>query len=744
MSYIFEKKVALEELEKRPKRKVLVSIIVLCNNKSLNDVKLSLSSINNQSFDNIEVLLIGMNKNSEIKDYISNDKRIKIIDEKVNCLLDLKKHMSNSSTYYTIIEVGEYLERTYIETSLLSLELSNEYAATFTDCINYKDKKVLNYYFNGETLRIVPFPVPNLFFNIEVFKFIGNEKILEIRTWEMFFKILQKYRINHQSYYGFFSNKKGLTLTEDEYNLFNNTLTNYPIIDFPYENYYFEKLKPGFNKELFEKKQNNKTNILMIIPYMLIGGAEKFDLDFIRLVDKEKYNITILTDHPNEYVLRQDFEKYAEAVFEMPSFLERKNWLSFIEYIIYTKNINLIFITNSLFGYSITPYIKTTFPHIPIFDYIHSIELYNRDGGYGRDSKIMTPFIDRTLFCCKKSEADSFKLLNIPKEKTSTVYIGVDKDKFSFDNSLKKQIRRRYNIEETINIGYICRIDYVKRPFLLVEIIKKAVAENDKIRFIIGGDGPLLKEMKQKVANYNIQDKVIFLGTVNNTKMFYSMCDMTINCSIKEGLALTAYESLAMGIPVVSADVGGHKELINEKVGIIVPLLQKEIDIKDFNYSEAEINSYVKAINKIIKKIDYYKNNCRKSITEEFDLRFLGRRMEKEIELIINKNEDKSISDVSILKEYKELLLEYICYYLMASQYEYQTSINKYLNTIKEDINHTYGDNTSQEINGQKEKKVCKEYILLKDFGKSIVKVLVFPFRIILVEVKKIKQLFGW
>ena len=247
--------------------------------------------------------------------------------------------------------------------------------------------------------------------------------------------------------------------------------------------------------------------------------------------------------------------------------------------------------------------------------------------------------------------------------------------------------------------------------------------------------------MKQKVIDYGIEEKVIFLGVVTNTKKFYSICDMTINCSIKEGLALTAYESLAMGIPVISADVGGHKELINEKVGIIVPLLQKEIDINDFNYSEAEINSYVKAINKIIKKIDYYKNNCRKSITEEFDLKFLGKRMEKEIELIINKNEDKSISAVSILKDYKELLLEYICYYLMASQYEHKTFINKYLNTIKEDINHTYGD---KEINGQKEKKVCKEYILLKDFVKSIVKVLVFPFRIILIEVKKIKKLFGW
>ena len=32
---------------------------------------------------------------------------------------------------------------------------------------------------------------------------------------------------------------------------------------------------------------------------------------------------------------------------------------------------------------------------------------------------------------------------------------------------------------------------------------------------------------------------------------------------LKEGLALTAYESCAMGVPVVSADVGGQKDLID-------------------------------------------------------------------------------------------------------------------------------------------------------------------------------------
>ena len=740
MSYIFEKRIALEELKKSTKKDALVSIIVLCNNRSLSDIKLSLSSINIQSFENIEVYLIGTNNNSEIKKYISNDKRVKIIKEKVECLLDLKNHLNKNSSYYTIIEAGELFEKTYIETSLLSLELSNGYDATFTDSINYIDKKEYNYYFDNETIKNASFTIPNLFFSGEIYSFLSKEKILKVRTWGIFLKILKRYRITHQSYYAFLSNKKEISLSDEEYDLFSNALSYSSITDFPYENYYYEKLKPKFNKDLFEKKQNNKKNILMIIPYMVIGGAEKFDLDFIRLINKEKYTITILTDHPNEYILRQDFEKYADTVFEMPTFLERKNWISFIEYVIYTRDINIIFITNSLFGYSVLPYLKTTYSHIPVFDYIHSIELYNRDGGYGRDSGIMTPFIDRTLFCCKKSEEEGIEFFNIPKEKTSTVYIGVDKDMFCIDNNLIEQARKEYNLEETINIGYICRIDYQKRPFLLVEIMKKAVKENDNIRFIIGGNGPLLEEMKQKVIDYEIEEKVIFLGVVTNTKEFYSLCDMTINCSIKEGLALTAYESLAMGIPIVSADVGGQKELINEKVGVIVPLIQKETDVTNFNYSDIEINSYLEAINKIIEKMDLYKSNCRESITEDFDLNYLGKRMEKEIELIMKENKKVLTEDNSIMNNYKDLLLEYICYYLMASQYEYQSLICKYNKIVINNLKTKYIDNANQDQNIENKRIPCKEYFLFLDYLKSIVKIFAFPFRLIYMEIKRIKK----
>ena len=82
---------------------------------------------------------------------------------------------------------------------------------------------------------------------------------------------------------------------------------------------------------------------------------------------------------------------------------------------------------------------------------------------------------------------------------------------------------------------------------------------------VIAGDGYLMPDIEKVVT-----DDFKLLGMVKNTEEIYAISDLTINCSTLEGLALTSYESLSMGVPVVSTDVGGQTELIDDKVGGIV------------------------------------------------------------------------------------------------------------------------------------------------------------------------------
>ena len=161
-------------------------------------------------------------------------------------------------------------------------------------------------------------------------------------------------------------------------------------------------------------------------------------------------------------------------------------------------------------------------------------------------------------------------------------------------------------------------------------------------------------------------------GNIKKIERIYAISDLSINTSIKEGLALTSYESLAMGVPVVSSDVGGQKELITEDVGVIVPCLQDEKEIWNFDYSEQEVLNYVVAVQKIINNLKLYKSKCRKRILEQFTIDTMIKNMEKEfMELVQNPNKEK-IENGKQLAKNMSLIKELISSYFVSCQKQYE------------------------------------------------------------------------
>ena len=133
-----------------------------------------------------------------------------------------------------------------------------------------------------------------------------------------------------------------------------------------------------------------------------------------------------------------------------------------------------------------------------------------------------------------------------------------------------------------------------------------------------------------------------------------------------------------MGVPVVSSDVGGQKELITKDVGEIVPCMQKEEDILDLNYSKIEVQTYVTKINKILDNLEKYRINCRKKILENFTIDKMIRKMEDEFTNIAqNPNKDK-IKNGELLKDNKQVLLELISTFFLSNKQEYEYLVDKF------------------------------------------------------------------
>ncbi|MDU4976153.1 MAG: glycosyltransferase family 4 protein, partial [Hungatella hathewayi] len=220
-------------------------------------------------------------------------------------------------------------------------------------------------------------------------------------------------------------------------------------------------------------------------------------------------------------------------------------------------------------------------------------------------------------------------------------------------------------------ILFPCRIHPQKRPFLMIEIARTMIDQGSNAAFVVVGDGPQLGELMDASAQLGLSNTIYFAGRQEDMRPFYIDAAITLICSLKEGLALTAYESLAMGTPVITSDVGGQAELIDDSVGAVIPLLQKEADSLDCRkFMPDELNLYTNAIFKLLNKgnEEYYQTickNCRKRILEGFSTDLMIQKLEYEFKALCSKYPSTIQSFSENLKIAQELTTLYTEYELL-------------------------------------------------------------------------------
>lgn len=665
----------LNILEYDTKIEPIISIITPFYNDG-KYIRQCVNSVLNQTFPNFELLIIDDGSKDEeslreLEKVTKLDSRIKVFHKQNEGLAATRDYgalrSSKSSKYLCFLDSDDLIEPTYLECLYFTLETNAKATWAYTDSVGFEGNEYTwNKYFDSNRMKKINDLIATSLIRKKDFEEVNGYELREKsinEDWNFWLKLIAKEKFPVRvNFYGFWYRRKVNSgeLQKSTQNkkrameIINNTAKKIKkkvkAIQYPIYNYDWDIIKDEFKDvPKLKQKDNNKINILMIIPWMIMGGADRFNLDLISRLDKSKYDITIISTEPAINIYRQSFEQYA-TVYDLTTFLDQKYWPAFINYIIQKNNINLILNTNSELGYSLLPYIKAKHPQIPIIDYVHMEEWYNRNGGYSRDSSGVSSVIDKTLVCNENSKNVLVNHFNRNKDEIKTVYIGVDENKYDPSKYNKEELKQKYELpKDKYIISYICRISEQKRPFLLLEIAKKLKQTRDDFVILVVGDGNLLNKMKSVANKYKLTNNMIFLGRTNKTDEIYSISDLTINCSIKEGLALTAYESLAMGIPVVSSDVGGQKELIDETTGVIVPCMQKEEDITDCNYSEEEVQNYIDAINKVLKNLKSYKANCRKRILNGFTIDQMVIKMSSIMENVVrNPNPQKIISDKNI------------------------------------------------------------------------------------------------
>lgn len=705
----------------------LISVIVPFYN-SEKFIEQTIKSILNQTFPSYEILIIddgstnkmALEKLEQIKEL---DKRIKVFHKQNEGLATTRDYGASKSNehakYLMFIDDDDLIEPTFLECGFWTLETNKDAAWAYSDSLGFGSiEYTWNKYFSSEKMKKENDLISAALVRKTDFFLVNGYNLKEKAVnedWNFWLKLLSKEKFPvHISFYGeWYRRKENGELQRSRENkersleIINNTAKGVTkeikAKQYPCYNYNYELIEDNLKNIEIPKRINKKDiiNILFIIPWMVTGGADLFNLSLVKGLNKERYEITIISTEPNENVLRQEFENNENVrVYDLTSFLDKRYWVAFVNYIIQKENINLIFNSNSKTGYSMLPYIKSMYPEIPILDYVHMEEWYNRNGGYSRYSSMYNSIIDKTMVCNENSKKILEEHFKRNSDEVQTVYIGVDEEKFNPDRYNKEELEKKY-LGDTTNkkiISFICRISEQKRPLLFLEIIKKLKEKRKDFKVLVVGDGNLLGKMKEKAKKMNLLEDIIFFGEIKNTGEIYKISNVTVNCSLKEGLALTSYESLSMNVPIVSSDVGGQKELISKDVGEIVKLMQNEEDVYLEKYSPEEINSYVKAINKVLDNLETYKSNCRKRICENFTISKMIEKMDSIFEETHKNPSKKKIENGYGLSKNKDITKELITANFKSDELEYKWECSEYERKVYGKNYSAFGLNSRKEL----------------------------------------------
>jgi glycosyltransferase involved in cell wall biosynthesis len=115
------------------------------------------------------------------------------------------------------------------------------------------------------------------------------------------------------------------------------------------------------------------------------------------------------------------------------------------------------------------------------------------------------------------------------------------------------------------------------RPEKAHEVLLRAAAmlapARPELRLLIAGDGPRAAELHGLAASLGIDDRVEFLGHVDDVPSLLGRAGAFVLPSRSEAFPNAAMEAMASGLPVVASAVGGLLDLIDHgRTGLLVPV----------------------------------------------------------------------------------------------------------------------------------------------------------------------------
>ena len=152
--------------------------------------------------------------------------------------------------------------------------------------------------------------------------------------------------------------------------------------------------------------------------------------------------------------------------------------------------------------------------------------------------------------------------------------LGFNNEILKINNGVEITDIKRTNVHKAdINLLIISRLVIQKNINIVIEAME--LLDNKNVKLSIIGEGGEFNKLEGVIHELNLQNRVQLLGKIDNNKIsqFLLTADIFIQASDYEGLPHSVLEAINYEIPILSTEVGGCKDLLNDgERGFIIPI----------------------------------------------------------------------------------------------------------------------------------------------------------------------------
>lgn len=309
------------------------------------------------------------------------------------------------------------------------------------------------------------------------------------------------------------------------------------------------------------RRHGRALSVLYIIPWMVMGGADLYDLHILGALRKMGARVTLVTCIETTHSWESHFASRTQEIFYLPRISNDTARVdAILDHLVLSRSIDVVFTRNNDPGYRAVERWKATqgLRGLRAVDILHlENKAFERQKeapqpGWEEKSQPLHDYLDRRIVASENLQQHIIKTQGLPPASFMALYPAVDSQLYdpvktwraSWPPGVTALLKNEAQREEIQLVTFVGRFEEQKDPITWVKVATEIARENEKAAFLMIGGGWMRARAESMVREAGLVSRFHFTGQLEHSEVlkYLALSDVLLLTSIYEGVPIVILE----------------------------------------------------------------------------------------------------------------------------------------------------------------------------------------------------------